>query len=315
MVNVLVTSCGSTPSQILCRNLVEDNRVSKLILVDAKEIRDCPTPHFFNLPDDNIFYYQVPSSNSKRYLQTIKGICEKEQIDLVIPTLPQDILLLFVPEFNVTTDITVTKDSLTFLDKRKTAEVFAEAGIPQPKFFPSRETIELPAIAKPRLGFAGVGQEVIASHEQEIKFFMDMGYLNNLVQEYIPDAKEYTTDVVCDKAGKILGQCTRERIATKGGLCTVAEVVYIPEITEWVKQICIKFKFYGQINIQCLKNKSGGYLFTEINPRCAGSAAISYAAGLPIAKLIIDAHLGIPRQETIQINQIKMLRYYSEVFI
>lgn len=315
MVNVLVTACGSTPAQILCRNLVEDSRVSKLILVDAKDIRGCPTTYFFNLPDDNIFYYQVPLSNSKRYLQTIKGICVKEKVDLLIPTLPQDILSLFVPEFNVAADITVTKDSLTFLDKRKSAEAFIEAGIPQPKFYPSREAIEFPAIAKPRFGFAGEGHQMIDSYEQEIKFFHDMGYINNLVQEYIPDAKEYTTDVVCDKSGKILGQCTRERIATKGGLCTIAEVVYIPEITEYVKKICDKFKFYGQINIQCLKTKTSDYLFTEINPRPAGSAAISYAAGLPIAKLIIDAHLGTPRQESIQINRVKMFRYWSEIFI
>ncbi len=314
MVNVLVTSCGSTPSQILCRNLANDSRVSKLILVDMKNIRSCVTPYFFN--KGNIFYYRTPASVFKRYLQTIKRICEKENIDLVIPTMPQDIISLFVPEFNVTVDITATKDSLRFLDKRKTAELFAEAKIPQPKFYPSRETIEFPVLAKPRFGFAGEGHQIINSYEQEVNFFRNMGYINNLVQEYIPNTNEYTTDVVCDKSGNILGQCTRERIATKNGLCTIAETVCIPEIVEWVEKICSKFKFYGQINIQCLKNRAEDYLFTEINPRCAGSAAISYAAGLNLAEMVIDAHLGIKGKIYLEPRTgVKMLRYWSEVFI
>lgn len=327
MVNILITSAGSTPAITLVKNLMFDSRVNKVILADVKAKFDCPTYWLFNPRTGNMrfhgqtadmSYYNVPLSTHEDYPKVISEICDKENIDLVIPTMPNDITTLYhcIPFPN----LMVTAQSLTFCNKLDTAKAFEKNNILQPNFYLKNFNLysdihSLPLIAKPFAETAGIGQIIIRDYEQLSIFTYDKGFDSYLVQEYFDKHNgEFTTDIVCDQRGKILGQCTRQRIATRNGLCMIAETVSIPELEEEIKKICSTFHFYGQINIQSIL-KDGKFYFIEINPRPAGSAAISYQAGMPIAQMIIDAYLDEKCEYPYPKAGIRMLRYWDEVYV
>lgn len=313
MLNILITSSGSTPAQILARGLDKDPRVSSIHLADMKA--DIVTPYLLK---GRKRQYVVPNSNDKMCVSVIREIIAANKIDLVIPILPQDIIALqgSIPDDTITT----TVDSVMFCDKKNTYEAFERIGIPYPKIWErdsqsiDDDIVRYPLIAKPRSGMAGVGIEVINDVSSLFRFVKKKRLDDYIIQEYLENFEEFTTDVVCDRDGRPMGMCTRKRIETKGGLCTVAETVKTTsEVKEYIERICDSHKFYGQINMQYLRDEDK-YYFLEINTRPAGSAAISYEAGMNIAQMIVDAHLKINRNYKEPKVGIRMMRYWNEIY-
>ncbi len=322
MINILITSAGSTPAQILAKNIIKDDRVNKIILTDIKSENSVPTLYIIkNMLRynknmyfyDKVKFYQVSNSTNKNYPNEINNICKKENINLVIPILNEDILYLHtkVPE------LMITNYHLIFCDKHRTSIHFKINNIPHPKVYKYNEFKIFPIIVKPCIGTGGLKNIIIYSEKDFHYQFKNIDTQNVIIQQYIQNSIEYTTDIVCNKQSKILGQCTRKRISTRNGLCMEAETVNIKSINELTEKICNTFKFYGQINIQYLiKNDESNKIYVlEINPRSAGSAAISYEAGMPISQMIIDAYLNINRTYLLPKIGMKMLRYWSEVYL
>lgn len=175
-------------------------------------------------------------------------------------------------------------------DKVEAAKVFKEAGIPIPATY-SVLNAELPAIAKPRHGSASRGIKVF----QTIEALMHLENLQDyLVQEYIPNNREFTVDCYISRRGEILATVPRLRMEIMGGEVTRSQTLRSERLIDMSREVLRKFKFTGPVTLQFLEDMdSERFMLMEINPRLGGGVLNSIFAGAPITDYIIREALGM----------------------
>lgn len=174
-------------------------------------------------------------------------------------------------------------------DKVEAAKVFKEAGLPIPLTY-SVLSAQMPAIAKPRKGGSSRGIQIFHNME-DLMHLQDLK--NYLVQEYIPNCKEYTVDCYISSKGEILTTVPRERIEIMGGESTRTRTCHNSILEQLSREVIEKFNLIGPVNLQFLHDVDNDrYLLMEVNPRLGGGVICSIFAGAPITDYIIEESLG-----------------------
>ncbi|MDE5674003.1 MAG: ATP-grasp domain-containing protein [Muribaculaceae bacterium] len=175
-------------------------------------------------------------------------------------------------------------------DKTEAAKVFKEAGLPIPRTY-SVLSAQMPAIAKPRKGGSSRGIHIFNNME-DLMHLQDLP--NYLVQEYIPNCKEYTVDCYISGKGEILTTVPRERIEIMGGESTRTRTCRNEILENLSREVIEKFSLRGPVNLQFLHDiDADRYLLMEVNPRLGGGVICSIYAGAPITDYIINEALGV----------------------
>lgn len=201
----------------------------------------------------------------------IASICRDRMPDVFVP----------VSDFEMTS---------VLFDKAEAAKAFKDAGLPIPRTY-SVLSAQMPAIAKPRKGGSSRGIHIFHNMED----LMHLSDLKNyLVQEYIPNCKEYTVDCYVSKKGEILTTVPRERIEIMGGESTRTRTCNNEILENLSREVIEKFSLRGPVNLQFLHDLDADrYLLMEVNPRLGGGVICSIYAGAPITDYIIDEALGV----------------------
>lgn len=196
-------------------------------------------------------------------------------------------------------------------DKIEAAKAFKAAGMRIPRTY-NVLNAELPAIAKPRHGRSSRGIKVFTNmddlmHLDDIKQY--------LLQEYIPDNKEYTVDCYVTQEGKTLCSVPRLRLEVSGGESTRTLTCRQTELQKMACEVIDAFHLRGPVNIQFLYDRNRDrYLLMEVNPRMASGVICSIRAGAPIADYIIGECLGVELQPCDDwCDNTLMTRYWKEV--
>ncbi len=195
-------------------------------------------------------------------------------------------------------------------DKVEAAKLFKEAGLPIPLTY-SVLSAQMPAIAKPRKGGSSRGIQIFHNME-DLMHLQDLK--NYLVQEYIPNCKEYTVDCYITTKGEILTTVPRERIEIMGGESTRTRTCHNSILEQLSREVIEKFNLRGPVNLQFLHDlEADRYLLMEVNPRLGGGVICSIYAGAPITDYIIQESLGtklVPCNDWI--SGTLMARYFKE---
>ena len=237
-------------------------------------------------------YFVVPCANDNLYIPKIAELARKHKIDLIIPTVDEELLILALNLKEIPCQVILSPLSTIILcqDKLNTIKELKDI-IPTPEIFENLEDIKFPAIIKPRSS-RGSRHIFFVQNRKEaraaFKILTFKQYLPSelLLQEYLP-GDEYTVDLICDRKGKPLVIVPRLRLATKGGISTIGKTVKNKEIIELVEKITSKIVFYGPVNIQFKIDSSSKIKLLEINPRTSGGLPITYQSGINIPLLII----------------------------
>lgn len=167
--------------------------------------------------------YEVPLSTAPDYIEAVLDVCRREDIDLVVPTI-DDELPVFASatsrfaEAGTWVAVSPLETTAICNDKVVTCTHLRDAGIAAAaSFLPNSLPRKLgpPWFVKPRAGRGSVGA-FAARTRRELEFFV--GYVPDpCVQEYLT-GPEFTLDVFCDRDGIPVSVVPRERVVIRSGV-------------------------------------------------------------------------------------------------
>jgi carbamoyl-phosphate synthase large subunit len=295
----------------------------------------------FNFVDKS---YVVPKGDSKNYIPRLMEIAEKNNIDVIIPCSDEELLSISKEKDKIMrkglkaicSDFDIVYKSN---DKGLMMEYLKDKDIEVPKFFLPKSIEEIKEAAeelnypdnsfvvKPRLARGGRGFRVVkekidflCDRNENIKLEHLIDFLGEyktfpsiILMEYLP-GEEYSVDALAYK-GEPLHIVPRKRIKAFGGPSVVGEIIENDEVRDMVEKIIRAFGFHLNVNIQLKYSKEGVPLVSEINPRVSGTIVANDAAGINLLYYGIKLTMNQKIPRNIQIKNVKMLRYFEELYI
>lgn len=282
-VNVLITAASRRVSLIRNFRVVQKEMGGKVISVDYNT--QSPALYFSN------GYYTVPLVRDPAYVQEIEEICRHEDIQLIIPTIDDELQLWAehkeaFREKGIWVSISPKETVDICNDKWDTFRFFKGNGLPFPEtYFPKMLTydMEFPLFVKPRIGRGSVNTFLV-KNKKHLDFFID--YVPNpIVQDYLV-GKEFTVDCFFSNEGELISYIPRYRLVIRAGVSDRGQTFSNDDLFNYIQKIGRLLKFEGAINIQG-KISKGEIKFFEINPRFSGGIQLSTAAGPNFAELLM----------------------------
>lgn len=253
--------------------------------------------------------YIVPRYSEKQCFDVIEYIIEKENIDLVFPSINEGLLDwskkkdYFYNKYGAKVIISNQEVIRTCSDKWNTYNFFVENNIPTPKSALSAEY----ELIKPRVGRGSVG--IFLRDDLTDTFNM----AGNLSQQIVK-GDEYTIDILCDFNSNPIYIIPRKRVGIASGASIKGVTVDDSLIISYCKKIVKKLKPVGIINIQCFKDGEE-VNFIEINPRIAGGSSLGFAASDNWFKAIGCFVDNIPYNPKEIIYNRYMFRAYTDIIV
>ncbi|KQX51985.1 MULTISPECIES: ATP-grasp domain-containing protein [unclassified Paenibacillus] len=315
--NILFTSSGRRVSllQQFRKVFVQHNINGSIVTADLKQTASTA---FFS---DKHFI--VPRVTDPNFISELLRICQKEQIDIIIPLIDTELVVIsenrhVFEEIGVKLLVSSKELNEIACDKNIAYKFFLDRNIPTPKVYSDDEIdnkqYKFPLLIKPLNGSSSVGVTKI-NNEKELFFFKD--YIPNaMVQEFVTGT-EYTVDVMVDFNGNIRTVVPRLRIETRAGEVSKGVTKKDNDIINAVKQV-VKFLPgpVGCITLQCFKKENGEITFIEINPRFGGGIPLSIEAGANFPLWVLQMCSGetFSEEDYNWHENLTMLRYDEAVF-
>ena len=269
-------------------------------------------------------FVQVPTAGDPDYVSTMVEVCDSKGIDLLIPIVDPEFLLLSHAAHELEdrgTRVAISGPEAIAIcgDKLRLARFLASLGLPVARCYDGLEAVpvdaQFPLFVKPRIGGrASIGAcKVADARELEIAA---RALESPLVQEYV-EGNEYTIDTISDFEGRFIGAMPRVRLETKAGVSVKGITVDDPELVEVARLVTEALPILGPSNIQCFRRPDRSLVVSEVNPRFAGALTLSVAAGLNSPLVLLKLARGEtvdPRQLSLR-HGVTMVRYWQEVFI
>jgi carbamoyl-phosphate synthase large subunit len=170
----------------------------------------------------------------------------------------------------------------------------------------------LPAIVKPRVGSGSRGVLRIDRVEQFEGLPRD-GSL--IVQELLPGA-EFSLDVLATDAGQVIAVVPRERLKIDSGIAVAGRTQHNGPLQAIGREVAELIGLTGVANVQVKLDAHGHPALLEVNPRFPGTMALTIASGPDMAWLCVAEALGRPMPRTEQpFVDIAMVRVLQEHFL
>lgn len=211
-------------------------------------------------------------------------ICEADHIDLLIPTIDTDLLVLSqnAAKFDeIGTKVLISKpDKIAICrDKNYTADFFESCGLKAPRTVNDYQLYHgpYPCFIKPKDGSSSINAFKV-ENESELKVYAEQ-VGDYIVQPFI-EGTEYTVDIFCDYEGNPVFITPRIRVAVRAGEVLKTEIAMDDKIIEECRKLIAGFYPCGPMTVQLIRqNRTGDDYYIEINPRFGGGAPLSMKAG------------------------------------
>ena len=235
---------------------------------------------------------KVVSMKDSSYIDNLIQICIEDNIDLLIPTIDTDLLVLSENKdkfeaIGTTVMISAADKILICRDKNNTSQFFVDCGLkaPMPVNDWKKYTRGYPAFIKPKDGSSSINAYKV-ENEEELEVYA------NQVEDYIVQpficGREYTIDIFCDFDGNPIYIVPRERMQVRAGEVLKTKITLDEKMIEESKSLIKAFKPCGPMTVQLIRDKTtGDDYFIEINPRYGGGAPLSMKAGARSAESIL----------------------------
>lgn len=333
-INVLVTGIGGPTAQGLLRGFQGKDDVYT-VGADRR-----------TLTSGNQFCdktYQIPRfTDEKLYKQAILKIVEEENIDVIFPSLHEEIALYheFRSELDVLVALPESSNFGVLNDKEKTYEFLLERGLSQyiPKYVGFTGTQHIHRILKESFpgepyvvvkevtGYGSMGFSIVTNRENYLsalragknKFvnaddYCDLDPSNRrIAMEYL-SGKEYSVDVLIHE-GKVVTAVPRERTGVSSGIVLDGKVVFNEELIHAATQITEELADNGFLNLQFFKTDDG-YKLTDVNARFCGSQVMSLGADVNFPYLYLQYNVLNERPEVRPRWNTRMIRFRDHFFI
>jgi carbamoyl-phosphate synthase large subunit len=266
-------------------------------------------------------FFTIPRCDHDDYVPTIEKICHAEKVELLVPIVDPELLVIARNRERLAAAGTraIVSDARTIEtcnDKFATFEFFRWNDIPTPQTWLAAgvgdgNSLKYPLFVKPRNGVSSIDAFRVDS---AVELAGARSRISNLVVQENLVGDEYTIDVMCDFSGCAFASVPRRRIETRSGISYKGRTVSDPMLSAWGAKIAEIARIRGPANVQC-KVENGRPSFFEINPRFSGSLPLTVAAGVNSPLWILKLAAGLaPPTGLLPYRELAMARYWSEVF-
>lgn len=315
--NILITSAGRRVSLVRAfkKELNKFFPEGKIYTVDMK-------PELSSACRISDGFFSVPKVTDSRYCNVITDICNRNNIQLLIPTIDTELITLsenvnYFRNQGIIPIVSSVEVIAMCRDKRKTHHYFDSIGFPRARDIDIKNHT-FPIFAKPYDGSSSIGVKVIKGVDQLSESMIKnekMMFLEYLSPE---EFVEYTIDLYFDRYNNLKCAVPRERIEVRTGEVSKS----VTRRNELYNLICAKFSychgFVGCITLQVFRSKISHDVYgIEINPRFGGGYPLSYLADANFPGMIIREYLNGDEISFFDdwIENMLMLRYDDEVIV
>lgn len=234
---------------------------------------------------------KVVAMKDPSYIQSLLDICLSDHIDLLIPTIDTDLLVLAENKEKfeaIGTRVMISApDKIRICrDKNNTSQFFVDCGLHAP--MPVKDWKEyksgFPAFIKPKDGSSSINAFKV-ENEEELEVYA--GQVEDYIVQPFVSGREYTVDIFCDWDGEPINIVPRERLQVRAGEVLKTKICMDPIMIEESKKLCSAFKPCGPMTVQLIRDDEGTDWYIEINPRFGGGAPLSMKAGARSAEAIL----------------------------
>lgn len=268
--------------------------------------------------------YTMPACLDERYLLELDKVIEKENVDVFIPLIDEELLAIKKHYSNKEKPkvLLPTENFIELcLNKWNLMNALEKASIPAPKTYllPSFEEgvpDVFPCIAKPIVSRGSRGFERLGIKQNLKKYQQDGTYkANQLILQEDVQGTEFTVSVVVTHKGEILSVVPKE-IIYKKGITKIAVTRKNEKIDEVCKKIQETFKANGPFNVQLILEKDTGLpKVFEINPRFSTTVSLTMEAGVDEVGLLVDSLLGKEVTAPDFQENLVITRYEDQIFL
>lgn len=235
---------------------------------------------------------KVCGMRNSSYISQLLKICVEDRIDLLIPTIDTDLLVLSqnaVKFDEVGTKVLISKpDKIAICrDKNCTADFFEACGLKAPQTVNNYLLYngQYPCFIKPKDGSSSINAFRV---ENESELRMYAGQIGDYIIQPFIEGTEYTVDIFCDFDGNPVYITPRIRQVVRAGEVLKTEIAMDPKIVGECQRLIAKFHPCGPMTVQMIRHDfSGEDYFIEINPRFGGGAPLSMKAGARSAEVLL----------------------------
>ena len=234
---------------------------------------------------------KVVAMKDSDYIQNLIKICTEDHIDLLIPTIDTDLLVLSENKEKfetIGTRVMISAANMIKIcrDKNNTSQFFVDCGLhaPMPVNDWKEYNAGFPAFIKPKDGSSSINAYKVED-EQELEVYA--GQIEDYIVQPFVNGHEYTIDIFCDWDGNPLSIVPRERLQVRAGEVLKTKIFMDEIMISEAKTLCKAFKPCGPMTVQLIRDDNGVDWFIEINPRFGGGAPLSMKAGARSAETVL----------------------------
>ena len=234
---------------------------------------------------------RIVAMKDPSYIDNLLAICEQDKLDLVIPTINTDLLVLSENKDRfekIGTKVMISNPDKFRICRNKniTSQFFVDCGLHAPMPVNNRKEYKsgYPAFIKPKDGSSSINAFKV-ENEAELEIYAAQGD-DYIVQPFI-SGREYTIDIFCDWHGTPISIVPRERVQVRAEEVLKTQIFMDETMIEESKTLCKASKPCGPMTVQLIRDDKGIDWFIEINPRFGGGAPLSMKAGARSAEAII----------------------------
>ena len=256
----------------------------------------------------------TPHMKSEGYIDELIEICRRDQIDLVIPTIDTDLLVLSQNKDRFGgTKVLISSEEVISICRNKylTAQFIKKCGLCVPKTYRTIKEHDgtYPCFIKPVNGSSSINALKVMN-ENEHRIYIKRGC--DYVVQSVVEGTEYTVDVFCDFESNPLLITPRIRTQVRSGEVIKTEIDLNEQIIQECKIIVQKLQPVGPLAIQLIRTVSGEDVFIEINGRFGGGAPISMKAGANSAAAVLRLLNNRPVEPVVKIKNHTLYSRYEQ---
>lgn len=232
-----------------------------------------------------------------QYIQQLLDICVSDKIDLVMPTIDTDLIVLAqnVESFEkIGVKVLISKlDKIMICrDKNNTGAFFEQCGLKAPTTYNNYKYYKgsYPCFIKPKDGSSSINAFKV-ENEEELEVYA--GQVEDYIIQPFIEGREFTIDIFCDFEGNPIYITPRERLQVREGEVLKTQIYMDSTMIAEAKKLCHSFKPCGPMTVQLIQDKkTGENYYIEINPRYGGGAPLSMKAGARSAEALLKLLVG-----------------------
>jgi len=288
-------------------------------------------------------FYQIPPASSEEFIPTLLDICEREEIDVILPQVTAELypLAKHKEDFEkIGTKVAVSKYEAISLanNKKELMKIARKLGVPYPEFYGVRTWDELENVAE-KLGFPFVVKPPVASGMRGFRivykdinrkeaFFKEkpdsskvtMEELYNILGEEFPEllameylrGREYSVDIL-SSVDNVHVVVPRRRDTIRTGITFAGTVEKREDIIKFSEKLTLEIGLEYATGLQFKEDKDGIPKIIESNPRIQGTMVLSTIAGANITYGAVKLALGEEIPEFSVKWGAKLLRFWGGV--